>query len=182
MSAGSNWMRGAALAAFGALSLAAAGVTARAAQSATETHDAGSGFRRGGFMLGRMARALDLTEDQKASVKALMAEQRKAVEPLRAQHRELRQQIRQQLDSGNPDPAAVGRLTIQAHTVGEQLRDARAQMKDKISALLTPEQKTRLDALEKAHGGRGHRGFGRHSGSAPGSRLEEEGPDGAPSL
>ena len=181
MSAGKNWMRGAALVAFGVLSVAAAGVTAGAAQKAGEGHG-GPGFRRGGFMLGRMARALDLTDDQKASVKALMEEQRKAAEPLWQQHRELRQQIRQQLDSGSPDPATVGRLTIQASGVGKQLRDARAQTKERLAALLTPEQKTRLDALEKARGWRGHRGFGHRGGSEPGSEPEDGGPDGAPSL
>jgi Spy/CpxP family protein refolding chaperone len=174
-------MRGAALVAFGVLSVAVAGVTALAAQKAAESHDGGRGFRRGGFMAGRMARALDLTDDQKASVKALMEEQRKAAEPLWQQHRELRQQIRQQLDSGNPDPATVGRLTIQASGVGKQLREARAQAKERLSALLTAEQKTRLDALQKARGWRGHRGFGHRGGSEPGSEPEDGGPD-EPSL
>ena len=62
------------------------------------------------------------------------------------------------LDSGKADPAEVGRLTIQAHTLGLQLREQYKRAFEKFEAQLTPEQKAKLDQMKQE---RGTRGFGR---------------------
>jgi Spy/CpxP family protein refolding chaperone len=100
----------------------------------------------------RVARALNLTEEQRASVKALMEEHHQSLQPLREQERDLRQQIRQQLDGGSADPTTIGQLTIQAHAVGQQLHQSHAALMERFQALLTPEQKARLEQLKSERG------------------------------
>lgn len=148
-------------AAFLAVSVAGAGTLALA--------DEGGRFHGRGHGFGRGLRALDLTDEQKASFKALMEEQRKNSQPQREQVQALRQQIREQLDSGKADAATVGRLTIQAHTIRLQLREAHKRAFEKFEATLTAEQKTKLEQLKEQ---RGKRGFGRR-GPGP----DHHGPD-----
>jgi protein CpxP len=120
----------------------------------------------------RMGRDLNLTDEQRASFKSIREEHRKAQEPLRQQHRELRQQIRQQLEGGNADPTAIGQLTIQAHALGRQLRESHAGLRERFEALLTPEQKARLEELKSQRGQRGQRRLGRPGRPAPPSGSE----------
>jgi Spy/CpxP family protein refolding chaperone len=135
-----------------ALALAVAGT----GTVALANEGGGRGVRGRGFYGG--LRALDLTEDQKASLKSIMQEEREASEPQREQVRAVRQQIRQLLDSGKADPAEVGRLTIQAHTLGQQLREQHKRAFERFEAQLTPEQKAKLDQMKQE---REQRGFGR---------------------
>lgn len=130
---------------------------------------------RGGFGGFRGFRALDLTEEQRTQAKAIFEEQRKASEPQRAQVRALRQQMREQLDGGKADAAAIGQLAIQAHAIGEQLREARERGRERFLAILTPEQKTKLEQMKAE---RGKRGFGRRGFGARPDADERE--DGAP--
>jgi Spy/CpxP family protein refolding chaperone len=98
-----------------------------------------------------------------------MEEQRKVTEPQREQMHAVREQIRQLLDGGKADPAEVGRLTIQAHALGLQLRESHKQAFEKFAAQLTPEQKAKLDQMKQE---RGQHGFG--PGSRRGPRPEGE--------
>ena len=134
-----------------AASVAGTGTLALAGEGGGRFHGRGAGFGRG-------LRGLDLTDDQKSSLKALMEEQRKNSQPQREQIQALRQQIREQLDSGKADAATVGRLTIQAHTLRLQLREAHKRAFEKFEATLTAEQKAKLQQT-KEQGGK--RGFGR---------------------
>lgn len=113
-------------------------------------HEGRRGFARG-------LRGLDLTDEQKASLKSIMEDQRKVSEPQREQIRALRDQIRQQLDSGKADEAQIGQLSIQAHALGQQLREAHKRAFERFEAQLTPEQKAKLDQMKDE---RGQRGFG----------------------
>ena len=125
---------------------------------------------------GRMGimRGLNLTDEQRASFKEIAEEHRKAQEPLRKQHHELRQQIRQQLESGNADAATIGQLTIQAHALGKQLHESRAALKDRFEALLTPEQKAKLEERKSQ---RENRPFGKpgRPGARPGKAGAQPG-------
>ena len=127
----------------------------------------------GGF---RGFRALDLTEEQRTQAKAIFDEQRKASEPQRAQMHELRTQMREQLDSGKADPTAIGQLAIQAHAIGQQLREARERGHERLLAILTPEQKAKLEQMKSE---RGNRGFGRR-GFGPRPDADERDDDDAP--
>ncbi len=136
-----------------ALALAVAGTGTLALANEGEGH----GFRGrgpGGF---RGLRALELTDDQKAAFKTIMQEERQASQPQREQIRAVREQIRTLLDSGKADPAEVGRLTIQAHTLGTQLREQRKRAFERFEAQLTPEQKAKLDQMKQEREQRGPR-------------------------
>ena len=154
-----------------ALALAVAGTGALALANEGE----GRHFRGRGPGIYSGLRALDLTDDQKASLKSIMQEERQASEPQREQMRSLREQIRGLLDSGKADPAEVGRLTIQAHTLGQQLREQHKRAFEKFEAQLTPEQKAKLDQMkqEREERGFGRRGPGRDhdSDDEPGSSF-----------
>ena len=134
-----------------ALALAVAGTGTLALANQGEGHR----YRGRGAGFGRGLRALDLTDDQKAALKSIMDEQRKISEPQREQMRAVRQQVRTLLDSGKADPAEVGRLTIQAHTLGLQLREQHKRAFEKFEAQLTPEQKAKLDQMKQERGKRG---------------------------
>jgi Spy/CpxP family protein refolding chaperone len=116
-------------------------------------HGRGPGFFRG-------LRALDLTDDQKAALKTIIQEERQASQPQREQIRAVREQIRTLLDGGKADPAEVGRLTIQAHTLGAQLREQHKRAFERFEAQLTPDQKAKLDQMrqEREQRGPGRRG------------------------
>ena len=134
-----------------ALALAVAGTGTLALANEGEGHrfrGRGQGFYRG-------LRALDLTDEQKASLKTIMQEERQASEPQREQIRTVREQIRTLLDGGKADPAEVGRLTIQAHTLGAQLREQHKRAFERFEAQLTPEQKAKLDQMKQEREERG---------------------------
>lgn len=147
----------------------AGGSTMAVAGEGGRTHGRGGhGFR--GF------HGLDLTEEQRTQAKAIFEEQRKASEPQRAQMRELRQQMREQLDSGKADATAIGQLAIQTHAIGQQLREARERGHERFLAILTPEQKAKLEQMKSE---RGKRGFGRR-GFGPRPDADERDDDDAP--
>ena len=149
-----------------ALALAVAGTGTLALAKEGE----GRHFRGRGAGFSRGLQALDLTEEQKASFKSIMQEERQASEPQREQVRAVRQQIRELLDSGKADPAEVGRLTIQAHTLGKQLREQHKLAFEKFEAQLTPEQKAKFDQMKQE---REERGFGRR-GPRPDHDSDDE--------
>ncbi|HEX6739670.1 MAG TPA: Spy/CpxP family protein refolding chaperone [Vicinamibacteria bacterium] len=163
------------LGSLGALALAAASVYAVEGPGG-EGH---AGFRHGGRGWGgpmRMVRALNLTEEQRAQFKQLAEEHHKAQQPLREQAQALHQQLRQNLESGTPDAAAVGQLAIQAHAVEKQLHESRAQLMERFEGLLTPEQKAKLEELKSQRGQRGFDRSGprrqkRTAPDAPGAQL-----------
>lgn len=163
MTTRTTWMAAVGL----ALAVAGAGTVAIAGEGGHRGHHGrgAPGFR--GF------RALDLTEEQKTQAKAIFEEQRKAGEPQRAQMHELRTQMREQLASGNADATAIGQLAIQTHAIGSQLREARERGHERFVAILTPEQKSKLEQMKSE---RGQRGFGRRGfGSRP--DADERGDD-----
>ena len=102
----------------------------------------------------RLARYLDLTPDQIAAWKQIHADTAPIIQPLAASARETRQQLKAALQATTPDPATVGKLAISLHATREQIRAARAAEREKFVALLTPEQKAKLDALQKLRGRR----------------------------
>jgi Spy/CpxP family protein refolding chaperone len=154
----------------GALALAAASAYAAAAPEAEGARGRRHGRHEWG-MAAHMARALDLTEEQRASFKQVLQETAKAQEPLRQQERELRQQIRQQLEGGSPDATAIGQLTIQAHGLAKQRRESWKGVTERLEGLLTPEQKTKLEEMKSRREERGRRTGPQREKRAPGAEL-----------
>jgi len=77
------------------------------------------------------------------------------------------------LEGDNPDPAEVGQIVIQGQALRKQAEVHREQASQALRALLTPEQRTKFDALnslrEHAPFGLGGPGFGT-SGTLPDGR------------
>jgi Spy/CpxP family protein refolding chaperone len=130
----------------------------------------------------RLAKILDLTEEQQASWKSLHEQHRTDMQPLREEAHDLHQKLRAAMDAPNPDAAAVGAAMLAMKQHREKVQAAETAFQGQLSSLLTPEQKTKYDALRSAHGfGRGHWGGPRMrapSGTSPESRPEgpTEGP------
>lgn len=97
----------------------------------------------------RLARYLDLTPDQVTAWKQIHADTAAAVKPLAAAAHDTRQQLKAALGAPAPDPATVGKLAISLHATREQIRAARAAAREKLAAVLTPEQKEKFEALKK---------------------------------
>jgi Spy/CpxP family protein refolding chaperone len=96
----------------------------------------------------RLARYLELTPDQIAAWKQIHTDTAAIVQPLEATAHSTRTQLEAALKAATPDPAAVGKLAIALHATREQIRTARADARTKLVAVLTPEQKTKFEALE----------------------------------
>ena len=95
--------------------------------------------------------ALGLTEDQKTQAKQLHEELRAKAEPLMEQVREQHEAVETMLESANPDPTAVGRQVIAAHQTREQLKALHEDFKTRFTALLTAEQKEKLEQFHERH-------------------------------
>lgn len=113
---------------------------------------------RGPMDVDRLASYLNLTEAQKTQVQQLQERTRESIEPLFAEHRQLREQVRSLLDS-NADATTVGKAVIAAHQHGEKIRAAREQHESELEALLTSEQRERWSALKEARKERRDRMF-----------------------
>jgi len=111
-----------------------------------------------------LAKALALTDDQKAAAKPLQDELQATVQPLFADLHQKHQAIKNALDSG-ADAATVGKLMIDAHATQQQVKAAHEKFKQSFAALLTPEQQQKLQTLEQQRGGWRH-------GRGPGAEAQ----------
>ncbi len=111
----------------------------------------GHGEMHGEMMEAHFA-ALGLTEDQKAAAKQLHEELRAKAEPLMEQVRERHEALQTMLDGANPDPATVGNQVIAAHQTRTQLKALHEDFKTRFTALLTDEQKEKLEQFHERHG------------------------------
>ncbi|HEX7183386.1 MAG TPA: periplasmic heavy metal sensor [Thermoanaerobaculia bacterium] len=96
-----------------------------------------------------LARYLRLTPEQLAAFRQLRQELQNTVEPLREQQRDLREQLRDQLEASSPDACAIGETSVDIHELGEQIRAAVEHFDEQFSAILTPAQLARYEALKE---------------------------------
>lgn len=142
------------------------GASLAGAQPADGPGKGGRGTGAGGFMGGRVAQALSLTDSQKADVQKLFEQQRPQMQALHQQIRDNHEKVQAALEAGNADAAAVGQLVIQGHALMKQAKTQRDQTSQAVRALLTPEQQTKFDALQSLR--EEGRGFGRRGMGGPG--------------
>ena len=105
----------------------------------------------------RLADALDLTAEQRASFTSLRAQLKATVEPLIAEKHAAMQQLHDGVEAGSTDACALGALVVKAHGNDAAIRQAHDQFQAGLTALLTPEQKSKYDAI-RSFGPRGPRG------------------------
>jgi len=138
---------------FGAAVLIAAGVLAAANGLAQPGPGPGPGQGHE-----RMARAiheamsiLDLTDAQKTKVKAIFATQRTENAAFRAQVEADRAALKAAAAAANPDPAVVGAAFLKVRAHGQAVAGKMKAVRAQIDAVLTPEQKAKLDGWIAAH-------------------------------
>jgi len=121
----------------------------------------------------RMARYLELTEQQKEQARQLFEAQRPQMEALREKMRDNGERLRQAIESAAPDATLVGELTLEQHRLRGVGKAQREEMQKAFKALLTPEQLKKAEAMEAARElGMGPRGRRPH-GPGP---WDEDGP------
>jgi Spy/CpxP family protein refolding chaperone len=93
---------------------------------------------------------LNLTDSQIQSIQQAqqkaMESQRTVFEQIRTKH----QALRDLLDKGTSDAAAVGKAMLEIHALQKQAQQARTTTGAQLVGFLTTEQKTKLAALEQA--------------------------------
>jgi protein CpxP len=98
----------------------------------------------------RCLHIVDLTDVQKADVRALLEAARPKLEALHVTLRADREALRAAVTATPPDPCAVGtaflKVEADVKAIGEELKALRTA----IEALLTPEQKAKLEGCLKA--------------------------------
>jgi Spy/CpxP family protein refolding chaperone len=156
--------------------LASAGALSMVALAASAGPGPGSGGRhhprgRGGPL--EDARLLDLSEEQRTAVKDLFRQHREAARPLVERERELRRQLHEAASQDGADPATVGRIAIDAHKIGAQVRAERKRMDEAFVDLLNPEQKEMWAKIQASREKDRERRKERWN-----DRLVEDGPEG----
>lgn len=116
---------------------------------------------RGGHELGeRFAQKLNLSDAQKQQIKDAQASFRNENKAFFDQVRDTRRQIREAKEAG--DAARAEQLKATAKSQHERMKALRTEHRQRILALLTPEQRTQWEALKAdRQGKRGQRGQGR---------------------
>ena len=97
-----------------------------------------------------LARYLQLTADQVAKAQPLYQTLATTLKTLHDQEPPLKQQLQTLLQGSNPDPCDVGAIVVQIDALHDQGRTALQAFDTAFSALLTPEQLAKYDALKDA--------------------------------
>jgi Spy/CpxP family protein refolding chaperone len=121
--------------------------------------------------LGRAADYLGLTADQQATWKSLFEQHKAEIEPLRQERHQLHERLKAAVSAQNPDPTAVGEATLALKKHREKMKAAHAVFETRLTSTLTPEQKTKFEALKAAH--HAHRHRGRQHGHKDGQPNQE---------
>ena len=119
-----------------------------------------------GFGHGRLAEQLGLSDEQKSQLEALRTRQHETLQPLMESARQAHEDFRSALEAAGADPTKIGQAALAMHAAEKKLRAAHDAAFEEMKAILTLEQR---DKLEKMHEGRkGPRGLRGPGG--PGSR------------
>jgi len=97
-----------------------------------------------------LARYLSLTPDQVKTEQDLFKELKAKVDPLRQAQQGLRQTFLTDLNAASPNACTVGQDAIAIHQNEEAIKAALQDFDTKFSAILTPEQLAKYDALKAA--------------------------------
>ncbi|HEX5735605.1 MAG TPA: Spy/CpxP family protein refolding chaperone [Blastocatellia bacterium] len=104
--------------------------------------------KRGGGM-GRIFSQLDLTDAQKAQIKQIHENSREELRPLVQEIRAKRQEIRQARQGGTVDEAFISQKLAEMAPLEAKMIAARARIHEQTLAVLTPEQRTKLEQMRE---------------------------------
>jgi protein CpxP len=153
-----------------ALAVATGSVMARSQTADTTApppppaHEHAYGMRGHGMAF--MAKRLNLTDEQKSQMKAIMEKERPAMKPLRQQEHQIELQLRQYVE-GNFDEAKVQALAAQKAQIQAQLTVAETRVHNQMYALLTPDQQSQVKEMEAKHEARMQERMNRQAPAAP---------------
>ena len=155
--------------ALGGFAVAPSLVLAADQSPAAETAQADSycdkcGPGKHGFLGGRMAARLNLTSEQQEQIKTIVEAERERIAPVRAQQRELRDQLRTAMKAQPFDENAVRQVAASQAEARTEMIVHRARVQNQINAVLTEEQREQAEKLRATKGDRcgnkSRRGFG----------------------
>jgi periplasmic protein CpxP/Spy len=139
-----------------------------AADAPPPMHDHGHEFGMHGDMMGFFSKALNLTDDQKTQMKAIMQKERPTMKPLMQQEHQIEQQLRQYVE-GTYDDAKVRALAAQKSQVEVELTVAHTRVHNQMYQLLTADQQSKLKEMEANHEAR----MQKHMQEAPPAAPEQ---------
>jgi Spy/CpxP family protein refolding chaperone len=107
-----------------------------------------------------LARYLKLTPAQVTTYRQLLDQLEAKLKPLRAEQKTLRKDLYDALEAATPNACSIGDIAIDIHEVGEKSKAALHEFDVAFSAILTPEQLAKYEALKEAarHFGDGSEG------------------------
>lgn len=118
-------------------------------------HGGGPGMMRGHWE--RMARALGLSEDQRANVRRIMEDTRRKNWDVRGQIQSERFKLREMVRGDQVDPNAAVEQKRKIDDLRRQVMRSRLEARNQVLALLTPEQREKARSFGPRHGaGRGN--------------------------
>ncbi len=133
---------------FGGAALVLAGALAAGAALAQPAPGAPGKFVRG--IRAAMA-TLDLTDAQKAKVKAIFESHKDEGAAFHDQAKANRDALKAAAAAANPDPAVVGAAFLKVRADGQAAKVKMQAVKAEIDAVLTPEQRAKLEGWIAAH-------------------------------
>jgi Spy/CpxP family protein refolding chaperone len=118
----------------------------------TQHHGYGMQGHRGMHLhrMGFFAKALNLTDDQKAQMKTIMQKEHPSMKPLFQQQHQIDQQLRQYVE-GPYDEAKVRALAAQKSQIETELTVAQTRIHNQMYQLLTPDQQSKMKEMEANH-------------------------------
>ncbi len=115
--------------------------------------------KRGDFagrQMERVARVLQLTDDQQAQWRAAHEQHGATIRGLMTEMRDLHQRLNDEAESAAPDATAVGQLELDRRAAGKRIEAARQALNEDLEALLDHDQRIRWETMrESGPGGRG---------------------------
>ncbi len=93
---------------------------------------------------------LNLQDSQLQALQQLRQQQMQSIESALKELAAKQQSLREQLDRGSTDAAALGKLLLETEALRKRIRQTHESFRAQAVNLLTPEQRTKLTALEEA--------------------------------
>ncbi len=146
------------------VALAQSSGTAQDGQQQQKSRREGRGGKhRGGHFGGMMFRGLNLTDEQKTSMKQIRVSFMERTKALREQLHAKRQELRQASEGGAFNEALATQKLTESASLQAKLMGEKFKLRQEMLAVLTPEQKTQLEQkraeFKAGHGKkRGERG------------------------
>jgi protein CpxP len=131
-------------------------------------HAHAHGMGMEGHHMGFLAKQLNLTDDQKAQMKAIMQKEHPTMKPLFQQEHQINQQLRAYVE-GSYDEAKVRALATQKAQLDVEKTVAETRVHNQLYQLLTADQQAKLKQIEANHEAR----MQKHMNQAPSTAPEQ---------